>query len=888
MKRRIRIPMKLAIAASPLVLTVGMLLTLTVRAGLDDAARQQRSAQIVDVWSPLNETVDAVDRERGRIGVTDTTGTNAGATDVLFGQLEAVVAALGSPRQVQSELTQAARGLVDARTRRATAGPLDTVAFDDVITDLTHIGDLLPALAADESAGRDLQALSSLFHARQGVSRVSAMIALAVKGEPIDPLGLTLVIEANRDAVSGFVGAAPVDWLQALNASDVPTVLSRSEDAYLSLLQLDPADVPGVLARTDLVGYRQSGREITKLFDTFAASIISDAQARESAATRSSLMQIGAASIAVLLSVLFTWLVTRSITKRIRKVSIRAREVSTTQLPNLVEALRDPRGRSAVPQAEVIEGAGSDEVGELAASFNAMQVTLVEVAEEQIAVLRRGVSDIFVTLARRNRSLVDRQLGLLDRLEADVDDPKVLADYFKLDHLATRMRRNAESLLVLAHTETRHRRIEPLGIDDVVRAAISEVEDYQRIDVLSMEPLTLRGQVVADLSHMLAELIDNAASFSPPTSKVRVVGHFTTDGYLLAITDQGMGISTDRVAELNDLLATPPVIGLSVEATLGLSVVSLLAHKHGVRVTLVPGSPGVAVQVLLVPQIYSQAVEATDSCPATTVAATPAAFLAELTASLAEPLQATATSAGVRPSSSPARVGLAAGGMAPLRVSAQDRLAVELALTAPTPAPRLLRVAESPVSAPVDDTVVPAVAGTASGDVAIPAPSVPRLTPLGLPTRPVDTAPAALPVRPVAPAADVPADASVVASADAPVTAALPPAAVPTPSVLFARVAGTASAVGRGSPPPEVLSLGRPLLEHRSTAAGLPLRVPGLAGPAPTEDERSVSTGRPDQVRANLAAFARGMSAASTRDRSVLEAPVDQEPRTSVFEGTPS
>ena len=250
---------------------------------------------------------------------------------------------------------------------------------------------------------------------------------------------------------------------------------------------------------------------------------------------------------------------TRSITRRIRKVLDHARDVSTTQLPNLVEALRDPRGRAALPQSRLIAGAGSDEVGELADSFNVMQTTLVAVAEEQMTVLRRGVSDIFVTLARRNRSLVDRQLALLDTLESDVDDPKVLGDYFKLDHLATRMRRNAESLLVLAHTETRHRRAEALTIDDVVRAAISEVEEYQRIDVLSIEPLTLKGQAVADMSHMLAELIDNAASFSAPTTKVRVAGQLTADGYRISITDQGMGVPGDRLAELNDLLSTPPV-----------------------------------------------------------------------------------------------------------------------------------------------------------------------------------------------------------------------------------------------------------------------------------------------------------------------------------------
>jgi len=599
MPRRISIPTKLAIAASPLVLAVGGLLAITVRHSLDDASKQHRSAQIVATWAPINVAIDAVDAERGRVGMTDLDGSNALATDAALIDLTSAVQALGAPPQLMTELSQASQGIATARAARAAGDAAASLGFDQVITDLSQLGDLLPAIAADEVLGRDLQALSAMQRAREGISEVSTIVAAGVKGQPIEAFGFGLLIQGNRDAVAGFAGAAPLEWLEAWNSSGVPEALTTSQDRYMSLLTAAPADLPGLLARTRLNEYRQSDRKISALFEGFAAQLMSDARARESAARTSSRNSILAASIAVLLAVLIAWRVTRSITRRIRKVSAHARDVATTQLPNLVEALRDPRGRAALPQSQLIAGAGSDEVGELADSFNAMQTTLVGVAEEQMTVLRRGVSDIFVTLARRNRSLVDRQLALLDTLESDVDDPKVLGDYFKLDHLATRMRRNAESLLVLAHTETRHRRADSLTIDDVVRAAISEVEEYQRIDVLSIEPLTLKGQVVADMSHMLAELIDNAASFSAPTTSVRVAGQLTAEGYRISITDQGMGVPGDRLAELNDLLATPPVIGLSVEPTLGLSVVSLLAHKHGVRVTLASMSPGVSVDVIV-------------------------------------------------------------------------------------------------------------------------------------------------------------------------------------------------------------------------------------------------------------------------------------------------
>ena len=206
---------------------------------------------------------------------------------------------------------------------------------------------------------------------------------------------------------------------------------------------------------------------------------MTDAESKADALEQATLIRIGITLVALLLAALMALFLTRSITRRVRAVSDKAHEVATIQLPALVSALRDPRGRAVIPEVAPIEDAGTDELGELAGAFNVVQSTLVDVAHEQVEVLRRGVSDIFVTMARRTRSLIDRQLALLDELEADVDDPAVLANYYRLDHLATRMRRNSESLLVLASAESRRRRTKATDVDDVVRAAIGEVEDYR-------------------------------------------------------------------------------------------------------------------------------------------------------------------------------------------------------------------------------------------------------------------------------------------------------------------------------------------------------------------------------------------------------------------------
>jgi hypothetical protein len=174
-----------------------------------------------------------------------------------------------------------------------------------------------------------------------------------------------------------------------------------------------------------------------------------------------------------------------------------------------------------------------------------------------------------------------------------------LSNYYQLDHLATRMRRNSESLLVLAGTEPKRRRVKATEIDDVVRASIGEVEDYRRIDIEHLESLQVRGTVVADVSHLIAELLDNATAFSPPESPVRVGGRRAGDTYLLRIVDSGIGIPTERLREINDLLREPPIVGLSVESTLGMSVVSLLANKHDITVNLSAGNPGLTVDITL-------------------------------------------------------------------------------------------------------------------------------------------------------------------------------------------------------------------------------------------------------------------------------------------------
>jgi signal transduction histidine kinase len=225
------------------------------------------------------------------------------------------------------------------------------------------------------------------------------------------------------------------------------------------------------------------------------------------------------------------------------------------------------------------------------------------------AAQRQSISDLFVNLARRNQSLLDRQLALISELEQHENKPEALSDLFQLDHLATRIRRNAESLLVLSGDEPPRLWGRPVPLSEVVRAAAAEVEDYPRVEVLVSDYLEVSGRVVADLSHLLAELIENATMFSPPTSGVRVRTHLVPgEGrtFLLSIEDTGIGLSDEHMQAANDLLANPPDLDPR-RSTLGFHVVGRLAIRLGLRVSLAhtPGG-GVTALVTLPPDVVSE------------------------------------------------------------------------------------------------------------------------------------------------------------------------------------------------------------------------------------------------------------------------------------------
>ena len=307
----------------------------------------------------------------------------------------------------------------------------------------------------------------------------------------------------------------------------------------------------------------------------------------------------GLGLLAVILSILVSFVIGRGLIRELAELRQSALELANKRLPDVVNRLA--AGQDVDVSAEAPElPASSDEIGQVRQAFNAVQQTAVEAAVGQ-ARLRQGISDIFRNLARRSQSLLHRQLALLDAMERRAREPEELEDLFRIDHLTTRMRRHAESLIILSGDAPARAWRRPVPFVDVLRAAVAEVEDYTRIKVTANTRAAITGPAVADVIHMIAELAENAVVFSPPNTPVLISGDVVGRGFAVEIEDRGLGLSEERRAELNDLLENPPPFDLSGSDQLGLFVASQLARKHNIRISL-RGSPyGGTTAIVLIP-----------------------------------------------------------------------------------------------------------------------------------------------------------------------------------------------------------------------------------------------------------------------------------------------
>jgi signal transduction histidine kinase len=323
-----------------------------------------------------------------------------------------------------------------------------------------------------------------------------------------------------------------------------------------------------------------------KVADGLTSAITARANTLRSQATKTLLITSVVTLLLLLLVLLVSTIVARSLIRPLRKLRSDALDVAGHRLPEMVRRLSQSEGADEGVEIEPIGVTSTDEIGEVARAFDQVHREAVRLAADE-AMLRGNLNAMFINLSRRSQSLIERQLSLIDSLEQSEQDSGRLSSLFRLDHLATRMRRNSENLLVLAGHEVTRRWSQPVALVDVLRAAISEIEQYERV-VLNVQPgIVVVGQAVNDAVHLVAEIVENATTFSPEDTQVYVSGQpLSSGGVLLDITDNGVGISDQEMSHANWRLDNPPVVDVAVSRRMGLFVVGRLAARHGVRVRL--------------------------------------------------------------------------------------------------------------------------------------------------------------------------------------------------------------------------------------------------------------------------------------------------------------
>ncbi|MCW3840124.1 nitrate- and nitrite sensing domain-containing protein [Micromonospora yasonensis] len=512
------------------------------------------------------------------------------------------------PKSFQVLLGKVDQSLADLPSTRSQVlnGKLKTSdaekTYEVLINDLLAIRDSSTQLAGNNDLSDRMRAAAAVARQKEYLSQRRVVIHQALLQKSLSPVLRDEYIATGtgqEQALQSFKAVASQSdaefYDQTVSGPDLreSTAYQRSIDTSvtgsLAGLKFGPDQWDAAMVANDKL--------ILTVESRLDGSVVRQAESLRSDTQRQVFLETGLLLTMLLLAILFAYLVARSMARSLRELRQGALSVAQYGLPQAVARLRDPQvtGQLSPVQlanqiAEPLPVRTRDEFGQVTEAFNAVHLEAVRTAAEQAA-LRSSVATMFVNLARRSQILVDRLIGHLDRLERGEEDPDRLAELFQLDHLATRMRRNDENLLVLAGADSTRVQREPAALIDVLRAAQSEVEHYTRIEFGVIDrDIEIAAHAVNDLVHLVAELFDNATAFSPPDSHVMVEARRVGDRASLYVEDRGIGIGPEQLYELNERLATPPQVDVAVSRMMGLVVVARLASRHGVKVELRPGA----------------------------------------------------------------------------------------------------------------------------------------------------------------------------------------------------------------------------------------------------------------------------------------------------------
>ncbi|MEW2354805.1 nitrate- and nitrite sensing domain-containing protein [Spirillospora sp. NPDC029432] len=591
----------------------GILAGLRVRDGVAEAGVYTRIERLATLSERVSGLVQELEDERD-LTVQFLTAARAGQTQTLKDQQAVTDRAAGEVREALGDIGEDYSSLVrakigDVRYRlqtlpgmREIAGQNSASAFStldiysQVIVALLDLNDLVAQGSPNAEVAESTRAFAALARAKDNASQERALVAsvilsrrfatpadrerlLATRSQQDSQMALfrTTATTAQRQAFEDTVTGPEIGQVEGIYQQ----VLVRSDASPTLAVGLRPSQaIAWEKAATVRLGQM---REVER---NMAASIVRHSRELKDDAYVGVGIDAALLLIGLLVAALATGAVARSLVRPLRRLQVGALEVAGTRLPGLVDRLRDPEAAAEGIEVEPIDVDSSDEIGQVARAFDEVHREAVRLAADE-AVLRGNINAMFVNLSRRSQSLIERQLKLIEDLEQSERDEEQLGNLFRLDHLATRMRRNNENLLVLGGQDQVRRWNRPVPLIDVVRASLSEVEQYERVQLRVHGDMTVAGPVVNDLVHLLAELVENATVFSADHTRVTVSGQqLSGGGAMLQITDAGVGMSQEELEQANWRLANPPVIDFSAARRMGLFVVGRLAVRHGVRVEL--------------------------------------------------------------------------------------------------------------------------------------------------------------------------------------------------------------------------------------------------------------------------------------------------------------
>ncbi|WP_328302030.1 sensor histidine kinase [Actinomycetospora sp. NBC_00405] len=503
--------------------------------------------------------------------------------------------------QADAELDQLDRlrdDVIDGRVDAAGA----IARYTEVVDTLEIFDRSLSREAADPSVAGLASGLYSLSVVREEDAYVQAVVAAGIAAGRIDAPSIDQARNATLRrsiAVDDFRSAVGTDNAGLADAVVGPDVDNRDLLAQV-VLGRGAAGLPLQVSGPD---WERASSAVEDRDAATSEQLRGQLQEQAGALQQAARNGAGVASVILLLALMagaaVVFFVTRSLLRPLRLLRRSALDVAERRLPQAVRSLRE----GEAPDTTIVPTpiTTREEIGQVARAFDQVHEQAVRLAAEQ-AGLRSAFNSIFVNLSRRSQALVERQLRLIEQLENSEEDPEALSNLFQLDHLATRMRRNSENLLVLSGTDLSRRGSRPVPLVDVLRAAASEVEQYQRIDLAPPPSAQLLGRTASDVVHLVAELLENATTFSAPDTRVRVQATQNGDGSLLVeIIDSGVGMSEEDLHDANVRLDSPPTVDVSASRRMGLFVVGRLATRHGITVSLRNREDGGVAATALVP-----------------------------------------------------------------------------------------------------------------------------------------------------------------------------------------------------------------------------------------------------------------------------------------------